>query len=106
MPTLTTEQLQSLKEYTKLRDDARYAISKGVWPNIVKALNAYNALEEALQGELSEWAETHAASTAAVAPYIATLRQHLEAAQAVIEQVAAADSTVWPSISAKLAQEE
>jgi len=38
--------------------------------------------------------------------HIAELRQHLEAAQAVIEAVAAADDTVWPSISAKLAQEE
>jgi len=104
MPTLTTQQLESLERYTKLRDDARNGIAHGVYPNILQTLDAYDALVEALQGELSEWAETHSATTAAVAPHIATLRQHLEAAQLVIEQVAAADDTVWPSISATLAQ--
>jgi len=106
MPTLTTEELESLNEYTQKRNDVRYAISKGVYPNIRKALDAYDALETALAGDLMEWAETHATTTAAVAPHIATLRQHLEAAQLVIEQVAAADDSVWPSISARLAQEE
>jgi len=106
MPTLTTEQLESLREYTRKRNDARDGIGNGVYPNIVATLAAYDALEAALQGELAEWAETHAITTAAVAPHIATLRQHLEAAQAIIEAVAAADSSVWPSISARLAQGE
>lgn len=106
MPTLTTQQLLSLDAYTQLRDAARNAVQHGVYPNAVSALAAYATLEAALAGELSEWADTHAATTAAVQPSVATLQAGLEQIVAGLEAVAAADANIFPAISAGLQGDE
>lgn len=106
MPTLTTQQLLSLDAYTQLRDAARNAVQHGVYPNAVAALAAYATLEAALAGDLSEWADTHAATTAAVQPSIATLQAGLEQIVAGLEAVAAADANIFPAISAGLQGDE
>lgn len=106
MTDLTAEQLESLAEYSRLRDAARNAIQHGVYPNAVKCLAAYDELTVALDGDLSEWAATHAATTAAVAPYIAQIRQLLESLVAIVEGVTQADPRVWPDVSRELAQDD
>lgn len=102
MPELTTQQLLSLDQYTRLRDAARNAVQHGVYPNAKAALAAYVALTDALTGDLSEWQATHDATTAAVQPAIASLQAGLQQIIAGLEAVAAADVTIFPSISAAI----
>lgn len=104
MPDLTSEQLESLNEYSRLRDAARNAIQHGVYPNAVAAIAAYDELTTALEADLSEWAPTHATTTVAVEPYVAQIRQLLETLVAIVEGVAAADPRVWPDVSLAITQ--
>ena len=106
MPELTTQQLLSLDQYTRLRDAARNAVQHGVYPNAKAALAAYAALTDALSGDLSEWQATHDATTAAVQPSIAQLTAGLQQIIAGLEAVAAADPTIFPAITAQLETSE
>lgn len=102
METLTVEQLQSLDKYSKLRDAVRNTMQYGVEPNIVAALQSYAVLDAALNDELSVWADTHSATTAAVQPHINNLIDLMTQLLDLLHSIAAADTNIFPAITAKL----
>lgn len=77
MPELTNEQLALYTQYASMRDAPRKAMAHGVYPNCIKALADYAALEAWL-ADHPDMAESHAAMIAAVAPHIATLQDAMQ----------------------------
>lgn len=77
MPDLTNDQLALYTAYAAMRNDPRSAMAHGVYPNCVKALNDYAALETWLTDH-PDMADSHAAMIAAVAPHIATLQTAMQ----------------------------
>ena len=73
----TQEDEQLFRSYTAHRDAVRSVMGHGVYPNLVKALEAYAAFDAALANGLSDpdLLEYHAVTMQVVAPYIAQLRQ-------------------------------
>lgn len=77
MPDLTNEQLAIYSEYLAHRNAPRSTMAHGVYPNCVKALADYAALEAWLTDH-PDMAESHAAMIAAVAPHIAALQDAMQ----------------------------
>jgi hypothetical protein len=77
MPDLTNEQLALYTAYATMRDAPRKAMAHGVYPNAIKALADYAALEAWL-ADHPDMADSHAAMIAAVAPHIATLQASMQ----------------------------
>jgi hypothetical protein len=77
MPDLTNEQLSLYTAYASMRNAPRLTMAHGVYPNSVKALDDYAALEAWL-ADHPDMADSHAAMIAAVAPHIATLQESMQ----------------------------
>lgn len=77
MPDLTNEQLSLYTQYASTRNAPRSTMAHGVYPNCVKALADYAALEAWL-AEHPDMADSHATMIAAVAPHIATLQESMQ----------------------------
>lgn len=88
MPDLTNEQLALYTTYAAMRDAPRKAMAHGVYPNCVKAMGDYAALEAWLTDHPG-MAESHATMIAAVAPHIATLQASM---QTIIDTVRAIEA--------------
>lgn len=73
----TQEDELLFRVYTAHRDAVRDVMGHGVYPNLVKALDTYDAFDAALANGLSDpdLLEYHATTMQIVAPYIAQLRQ-------------------------------
>lgn len=87
---MTNEQLARNIEYATMRNAPRDTMRYGVYPNSVKALDDYAALEAWLTDH-SDMADSHAAMIAAVAPHIATLQESMQtiiSTMQMIEQAA------------------
>lgn len=77
MPELTNEQLSLYTQYAFMRNAPRSTMAHGVYPNCVKAMADYAALEAWL-ADHSDMADSHAAMIAAVAPHIAALQDAMQ----------------------------
>lgn len=89
MPDLTNEQLALYTTYATMRDAPRKAMARGVYPNCIKALVDYAALEAWLTDH-PDMADSHATMIAAVAPHIATLQESM---QTIIDTMQAIEAT-------------
>lgn len=77
MPELTNEQLSLYTQYASMRNAPRSTMAHGVYPNCIKALADYAALETWL-GDHPDMADSHATMIAAVAPHIAALQDAMQ----------------------------
>lgn len=71
---MTNEQLAKNIEYAAMRNAPRDTMRYGVYPNAVKALKEYHALQSWITDN-PDWQQPHADMVAAVLPYIDTLQQ-------------------------------
>lgn len=71
---MTNEQLAKNIEYAAMRNAPRDTMRYGVYPNAVKALDEYAALQVWLTDN-PDWQQPHADIVAAVLPYVVTLQQ-------------------------------
>lgn len=83
---MTNEQLALLTEYAAMRNAPRDTMGYGVYPNCVKALTDYTALQSWL-AEHDDLSADHAAMIAAVAPHIETLQQAMQTIVATMQAI-------------------
>lgn len=88
-----TIQIQSVQDerafeaYKALRNLPRNSLTHSVYAGSKITLRHYVNLEAALAGDMSDYAEYHAASTAPVAEHIETLRAAMETIVQVVEAI-------------------
>lgn len=72
----TAQHEQLFRAYTAHRDAVRAAMGYGVYPNLVKALAMYDALDQALANELADpdLVAYHDSLITPIAPYVAQMR--------------------------------
>jgi hypothetical protein len=77
------------RNYTTHRDAVRTAMGYGVFPNLVRALEAYSAFDTALANDLSDpdLLEYHASIMQAVGPHIGQLRQLAAGIVQIMQQI-------------------
>lgn len=70
---------RAVRRYLGLRDASLNAMVYGVHPNLHDAITKYNALLEALAGDLSDMAAYHENAVAAVSPFVAAMQASMRA---------------------------
>lgn len=83
---MTNEQLLLIQQYATMRNAPRDTMAHGVYPNAVKALEQYQALQQWL-ADNPDWQQSHADMIAAVAPHIATMQQAMQAIVTVMQAI-------------------
>jgi len=85
----TPEDELLFRAYTGHRDAVRAVMGQGVYPNLVRALETYAAFDAALANGLSDpdLLSYHASTMAAVAPYVAQLRQLAAGIVQIMQQI-------------------
>lgn len=83
---MTNEQLAKNIEYATMRNAPRDTMRYGVYPNAVKALAEYAALQQWLLDN-PDWQQPHADMVAAVLPYVVTLQQAMQTIVGVMQVI-------------------
>lgn len=83
----TVQDERAFEAYKALRNLPRNSLTHSVYAGSKITLQHYADLEAALSGDMSDYAEYHATSTAPVAEHIETLRAAMETIVQVVETV-------------------
>lgn len=70
---MTNQELAKTTEYATMRNAPRDTMRYGVYPNAVKALGQYQALQQWLLDN-PDWQQPHADMVSAVLPYVTALQ--------------------------------
>ncbi len=83
---MTNEQLARNIEYATMRNAPRDTIRYGVYPNAVKALREYQALQQWI-ADNPDWQQPHADMVSAVLPHIAALQEAMTTIVTVMQAI-------------------
>ena len=101
----SSEDERLLRLYTQHRDEVRNVMGYGVYPNLKKAIETYDAFDAALAGPLADedLVAYHESLMTQIAPYVAQLRAGAEQIVAIMEAIeTAAPGTFGITLPANL----